>query len=142
MAGSPGANSPDEMQNRIDRLESLVLSLMTNGPQSSGPAAAAEAIAHATGNSSRTSTRAASSIGEGSQVGHRMSTDDTILEDAEMDEQEDNDPEVASVAKSIGVMKVDSGKTMYISEAHWYSILAEVSRRDFESLLIVADKRL
>ena len=29
-------NSPDDMQNRIDRLEGLVLSLMTNGGQSAG----------------------------------------------------------------------------------------------------------
>jgi hypothetical protein len=33
------------MQNRIDRLEGLVLSLMTNGAQSAGPAAAQAAIA-------------------------------------------------------------------------------------------------
>jgi hypothetical protein len=41
---SQGATSPDDMQNRIDRLEGLVLPLMTNGAQSAGPAAAAAAI--------------------------------------------------------------------------------------------------
>ncbi|CAO1606326.1 hypothetical protein XANCAGTX0491_009825 [Xanthoria calcicola] len=37
---SPSSNNPGDMQNRIDRLEGLVLSLMTNGAQSAGPAAA------------------------------------------------------------------------------------------------------
>jgi hypothetical protein len=44
-ASASSATSPDDMQNRIDRLEGLVLSLMTNGAQSAGPAAAQAAIA-------------------------------------------------------------------------------------------------
>ncbi|KAG9536290.1 hypothetical protein KCU77_g23346, partial [Aureobasidium melanogenum] len=43
--------TPDDMQNRIDRLESLVLSLMTNGTQAAGPSAA-----HAAINSSRSNS--------------------------------------------------------------------------------------
>ena len=42
-SSTPSSNAaPDDMQNRIDRLEGLVLSLMTNG-NSSGSAAAAQA---------------------------------------------------------------------------------------------------
>ncbi|RMD42639.1 hypothetical protein DV735_g2481, partial [Chaetothyriales sp. CBS 134920] len=45
--GSAGANAttPDDMQNRINRLEGLVLSLMTNGSSSAGPTAATQALA-------------------------------------------------------------------------------------------------
>jgi len=125
-SGSPAA-SPDEMQNRIDRLENLVLSLMTNGSQSGGPAAAAEAIAQA--------TQRPGSI-DATSPDNRLSTDDTIFEDVDEDRPQggDTDQDVANVAKSIGVMKVDnsSGKTMFISEAHWYSILAEVSFCQFD----------
>ena len=39
------AKSDDERDFYIDRLEGLVLSLMTNGPQAAGPVAAAAAIA-------------------------------------------------------------------------------------------------
>jgi hypothetical protein len=127
VAGSPGVTSPDEMQNRIDRLESLVLSLMSNGAQSSGPSAAKKAIAQAT--SSSNSTAPASSISDGSQIGgHRPSVDyEAHDDDMIINEDDENDEEVATVAKSIGIMKVDGPKSMYISEAHWYSVLAEVS---------------
>src|ERR1700761_749774 len=40
-----GANTkPDDSKSRIARLEGLVLSLMTNGAQAAGPAAATEAL--------------------------------------------------------------------------------------------------
>lgn len=94
------------MQNRIDRLEGLVLSLMTNGSQSAGTAAASAAIA-GTG-----SSRSGSSQGFPRDV-------DSIQE-----EPEGNESEVDQVTKSIGIMKVDSGRNIFASEAHWYSILA------------------
>jgi hypothetical protein len=106
------------MQNRIDRLENLVLSLMTNGPQSAGPAAAAAALAQTTD----TPVGPASSVSGSSSF--PMETEDTNHDDIEFGD--DHDEEVNNVAKSIGVMKVDSGKVFYASEAHWYSILAEV----------------
>ncbi|KAF2674450.1 hypothetical protein BT63DRAFT_449441 [Microthyrium microscopicum] len=115
---STSSNTPDEMQNRIDRLEGLVLSLMTNGPTAAGPAAAVAAIA-------QTSSMPASSV-SGSSSEFPVDTDDTIHE--EMDEGEDmTDVDVDKLSKNIGVMKVDSGKNIFISEAHWYSILAEIS---------------
>ena len=113
------SGSPDEMQNRIDRLESLVLSLMTNGPQSAGPAAATAAISAA-------GPVTGSSV-SGSSAGFPLDVDgdDVIKEEIGGQQQEDN--EIDQVARSIGVMKVDNNKAVFMSEAHWYSILAEIS---------------
>lgn len=102
------ASSPDDMQNRIDRLESLVLSLMTNGSQSAGPAAAMAAIS---GNSSST--------------GSVPNTVDIDVEDETPGGPEDSDTE--QVTKSFGIMKFDNNKSYYISEVHWASVLSDVS---------------
>ncbi|KAJ5475276.1 hypothetical protein N7539_008342, partial [Penicillium diatomitis] len=102
--------SPDDMQNRIDRLEGLVLSLMTNGNQSSGPAAALAAIS---GESSAGSTR----------LSNEIDVDD-------MDNGNEGNPEESDteqVTKSFGVMKMDSGKSYYLSEAHWASVLHDIA---------------
>jgi hypothetical protein len=106
------------MQNRIDRLENLVLSLMTNGPQSAGPQAATAALAQ-----TNSSNGPASSVSGSSSF--PVDTEDTVHDD--MDFEDEQDPDVVSVTKNIGVMKMDGAKSMYIPEAHWYSILAEVS---------------
>ena len=96
------------MQNRIDRLEGLVLSLMTNGAQSAGPAAAQAAIAN--------------SMSTGSEDNHfEMTGPDSIPEEDAGDESE-----VEHVTKSIGVMKMDNNRAIFASEAHWYAILGEV----------------
>ncbi|KAF2019902.1 hypothetical protein BU24DRAFT_129030 [Aaosphaeria arxii CBS 175.79] len=110
-SSSTGTNaSPDDMQNRIDRLEGLVLSLMTNGSQSAGPAAAQAAIADSYSNSSP-------------DQNYDMSNGpESIKEDDEGDESE-----VEHVTKSIGVMKVDNNRSIFASEAHWYAILGEIS---------------
>jgi hypothetical protein len=92
---------------------------MTNGAQSAGPVAAAAAISHA--GSIPTDSISGSSAGFPVDVDR----DDMIKE--EVEGQDDNESEVDIVAKSIGVMKVDSNRNLFISEAHWYSILAEVS---------------
>jgi hypothetical protein len=98
------------MQNRIDRLEGLVLSLMTNGAQSAGPAAAHAAIANSMSNGS---------IEHPYDLAHEP---ESIKE-----EEEGDDSDVEQVAKSIGVMKVDNNRAVFASEAHWYAILGEVS---------------
>jgi hypothetical protein len=100
------------MQNRIDRLEGLVLSLMTNGAQSAGPAAAVAAI-----NRSQSDSAGSSFPREVEQE-----DDDMIKEDDE------DDSDVDGVANSLGVMKVDSdkGKTTYIGDSHWHLVLADV----------------
>ncbi|KAJ5762993.1 hypothetical protein N7533_001674 [Penicillium manginii] len=96
--------SPDDMQNRIDRLEGLVLSLMTNGTQSDGPAAAMAAIS---GESTAGSTGLSNEI--------------------ELDDDEGPESDTEQVTKSFGVMKVDNNKSYYISEAHWASVLHDIS---------------
>ena len=97
------------MQNRIDRLEGLVLSLMTNGNQAAGPAAAVAAIS-------------GSGSTESADVPIDMNGDDSMIRE----EQEGEDSEVEQVAKSMGIMKVESGKSVYVSDAHWYTILSDV----------------
>jgi hypothetical protein len=100
------------MQNRIDRLEGLVLSLMTNGAQSAGPAAAAAAI-------SRSQSDSAGSLPL--DLDH---DDDEMIK--EEDEGEDSD--VDGVTNSLGVLKVDAdkGKTLYLGDSHWHLVLADV----------------
>ena len=98
------------MQNRIDRLEGLVLSLMTNGNQSAGPAAALAAIS---ANSSA-----------GGSTGLSNDIDIDIDEDGEGGPEESD---TEQVTKSFGVMKMDNNKSYYISEAHWASVLNDVS---------------
>jgi Fungal specific transcription factor domain/Fungal Zn(2)-Cys(6) binuclear cluster domain len=108
--------TPDDMQNRIDRLEGLVLSLMTNGSSSAGPAAASQAIAGA----------AESSIGSGS-LGPNL---DTELEDSQLidDDNDENESETDGLNTSFGILKVDQEKqkTFYVGEAHWAALLNEI----------------
>jgi hypothetical protein len=112
---SQGATSPDDMQNRIDRLEGLVLSLMTNGAQSAGPAAAAAAISR-----SQSDSIASSSF----PLELDREDDDMIKE-----EDEGDDSEVDGVTSSLGVLKVDpeKGKSLYFGDSHWHMVLADVS---------------
>ncbi|KAL1634399.1 hypothetical protein SLS56_002409 [Neofusicoccum ribis] len=120
--------SPDDMQNRIDRLEGLVLSLMTNGAQSAGPAAAAAAIASMNLPSNPQSHQGSIS-GSSSTMDATLDVDvdapEPIKEEQGSTAHEDSD--VEQVAKSIGVMKVDNNKTIFASEAHWYAILGEIA---------------
>ncbi|RAH56457.1 C6 transcription factor [Aspergillus piperis CBS 112811] len=96
------------MQNRIDRLENLVLSLMTNGSQAGGPAAALAAIS---GNSSST--------------GSVPNTGDVDIEDDAPNAPEESDTE--QVTKSFGIMKVDNNKSWYFSEAHWATVMHDIT---------------
>lgn len=103
------------MQNRIDRLEGLVLSLMTNGAQSAGPAAAAAAI-------SRSQSDSAGSTSYPVELDN--DEDDMIKE-----EDEGENSEVEGVTNSLGHLKVDAdkGKTLYVGDSHWHLVLADVS---------------
>lgn len=101
------------MQNRIDRLEGLVLSLMTNGSQSAGPAAANAAI----------SRSQSDSVGSSAPI-------PTPYDDDMIKEEEDEDEsETERVTNSLGVLKVDEtqGRAMYLGESHWHLVLADVS---------------
>lgn len=113
-----GANaSPDDMQNRIDRLEGLVLSLMTNGGSQPGAAAAAQAAI----NSSRSD-----SLSTGSELRLDVGGSDMIREETD-GQQGEEDSEVEQVSQGIGIMKMDNGRAVFASDAHWYAILGEIS---------------
>jgi hypothetical protein len=103
------------MQNRIDRLEGLVLSLMTNGAQSAGPAAAAAAISRSQSDSAGSSSF---------PLDLDREDDDMIKE-----EEEGEESEVDGVTNSLGVLKVDAdkGKSLYFGDSHWHLVLADVS---------------
>lgn len=94
------------MQNRIDRLEGLVLSLMTNGAQSAGPTAAVAAV-------SRSQSDASAAV-----------EDDDMIK-----EEDEEDSDVEGVTNSFGVLKVDAEqqKSMYVGDSHWHLVLADVS---------------
>ena len=104
------------MQNRIDRLEGLVLSLMTNGSSAAGPSAAAQAL----------SAGAESSMGSGS-LGPNL---DNELDDSQVmdDDDEENQSDTDGLNKSFGILKVDQEKqkTFYVGEAHWAALLNEI----------------
>ncbi|KAI9756147.1 MAG: hypothetical protein M4579_003960 [Chaenotheca gracillima] len=108
---SHGSSSSDEMQNRIDRLEGLVLSLMTNGAQSAGLPAANAALS---GSASTGSADYPLDLDE----------DDTMIK-GEADRE--GSSEVDGVTKSFGFMKVDATKTFYVSDGHWATILHDIA---------------
>ena len=97
------------MQNRIDRLEGLVLSLMTTGSQSTDSTAAQRALSL-----------------------HSSSGSMEYPQDVEIDGVEENgaprgeESDTEQVAQSLGVMKVDNNKSMYFGDAHWAAILSDV----------------
>jgi hypothetical protein len=114
---SQGESSPDDMQNRIDRLEGLVLSLMHGGaniPTQSGA-----------GNSASASQSVTDS---GGSSGAKL-PDDQGVEMVE-DDEEDGDSDIdQDLSKSLGVLKVDTakGKSMYFGQESWHTILADIS---------------
>ena len=112
-ASSQSSNSPDDMQNRIDRLEGLVLSLMTNGSKSAGPAAAQRALSLNSSSGSMEYPQDVDVSGEYEDGG--------IIRGSGEDESETD-----QVVQSLGVMKVDNNKSMYYGEAHWAAILHDI----------------
>ena len=102
------------MQNRIDRLEGLVLSLMNNG--GSVDSASAEAAGNLQ-SASQSVTDSGSSAKAGQQAGEPMA--------AEEDDASDDE----GLAASLGVLKVDTdkGKSMYIGQEHWHTLLTDIA---------------
>ncbi|KAI5369487.1 hypothetical protein Slin15195_G003630 [Septoria linicola] len=105
--------SPDDMQNRIDRLEGLVLSLMTSGAQPATASAAQAAIGNSRSDSLSTSA----------DLKLDPSGADMIREEGEGEDES----EVEGISRGIGIMKMDNGKAVFASDAHWYAILGEIS---------------
>ncbi|RYO92164.1 hypothetical protein DL766_003190 [Monosporascus sp. MC13-8B] len=117
---SAGASSsPDDMQNRIDRLEGLVLSLMHGGANIDASSAAAAAAA--TG--AKSSAAAPSSTDSSSFARIEMDEDGAIRDDGE-DSDTDN-----GLATSVGILKLDAdkGKSMYIGQEHWHTLLSDIA---------------
>ncbi|KAI9882927.1 MAG: hypothetical protein M1823_005329 [Watsoniomyces obsoletus] len=113
---SPGSSNSDEMQNRIDRLEGLVLSLMTNGPQSAGPTAANAALADGGGGGGG-GPGLMDGPSAGAQDDDGMARDDSAGEESDVDR----------VTNSLGIMKVEANKSMYLGGSHWASVLSEIA---------------
>ena len=109
------------MQQRVERLESLLLSFATNGPQALGPAAAQRALSMSTENASNEYTPENEvdmvQDGEGSSLRKSIGVDES---------------ETEQVAQSLGVMKVDNGKAMYFGDGHWTAIMGEVCLSVYE----------
>lgn len=104
------------MQNRIDRLEGLVLSLMHGGanvPTQQGEASGASASQSVTDSGGSSAAKAPI------QQGQEMMEDE---------EEEDSDVD-GDLSKSLGVLKVDvdKGKSMYFGQESWHTILADIS---------------
>jgi hypothetical protein len=117
------------MQNRIDRLEGLVLSLMHGGanivtPGGASSSSAAPASAPAAEQS--TSSSAGPRTGSISSKSYNESTPSTRADG--LDEDDDSDVE-EGLAQSLGVLKMDSegGKSMYIGQQHWHAMLIDLA---------------
>ena len=113
-SSSQSSNSPTDMQNRIDRLEGLVLSLMTNGAQSSGPAAASRAL-------SMSASTGSMEYPQDIEISGMNGASGLVKPEGEEAESETD-----QVASSLGVLKVDNNKSLYFGEVHWASILSDV----------------
>lgn len=102
------------MQDRIDRLEGLVLSLMRNGSQVTVQTTDAAATGLSGGVSSASS---------GQQLD--AENEETQMLDEANDEGPGDDSDTEGVTKSFGIMKVDNEnkKTSYVGEGHWVAIL-------------------
>lgn len=111
--------SPDDMQNRIDRLENLVLSLMHtgNGVDAATAASAANMIPGVSAPNTVSRTDSISSAAK--DTGSTQPQDD-------IDDESDVDD---GLATSLGVLKVDTdrGKSMYIGQEHWHTILSDIA---------------
>ena len=117
-----GEPSPDDMQNRIDRLEGLVLSLMHGGANIEAPSLpGASSVSSGGGPASNISPSAADT---GSLPAKFEGHDDGAMQD---DDESDIDE---GLANSLGVLKVvDSARSkhVYLGEEHWHTILGDIA---------------
>ena len=119
------------MQNRINRLETILLTFMSNGseaPPGSAPIDRTFSVSTGAGSGSAS---ASADINTPSQ--------DTPSQPEEYLDEDEVDSETDKVAKSFGVLHVNNNNkaaTAYLGEAHWGSVLNDVRR--FYILLAVA----
>lgn len=118
---SQGEPSPDDMQNRIDRLEGLVLSLMHGGANIDvSPSAAIPSGSSGAASNPSPSTFDSSSF---SLPSKHETPDDGVMQD---DDESDIDE---GLANSLGVLKVDASRSkhVYLGEEHWHTILLDIA---------------
>ncbi|KAI1386867.1 fungal-specific transcription factor domain-containing protein [Hypoxylon trugodes] len=114
---SAGASStPDDMQNRIDRLEGLVLSLMHGG-------------ANIEVSTSANAAPAEPSLTDSSSNNIERDDEGAMRDDPEVEGDGDDSDVDDGLATSLGVLKVDAdkGKSMYIGQEHWHVLLADIA---------------
>ncbi|KAK3301182.1 fungal-specific transcription factor domain-containing protein [Chaetomium fimeti] len=119
---SQGEPTPDDMQNRIDRLEGLVLSLMHGGANIEAPSLpGGSSISSGGGAASNASPSAGDSSSLPAKPGGH--DDDGAMQD---DDESDIDE---GLAKSLGVLKMDPvrSKHVYLGEEHWHTILSDIA---------------
>lgn len=98
------------MQHRIDRLENLVLSLVSSNTDGGGSAAADQAL----------------SMTMDSSASNTEFTPTTMDDSFREHDHEQAESETDGVTKSFGVLHFQNNKAMYIGEAHWAAILNDV----------------
>ncbi|KAH7369019.1 hypothetical protein B0T11DRAFT_338069 [Plectosphaerella cucumerina] len=121
--------TPDDMQNRIDRLENLVLSLMSGDASvDTGSAQAAAAVSRRSTTTTATTATARTGSASASASGTGPSPDSNVSAKIDMDDEDDSDVD-ESIATSLGMLKVDAdkGKLMYVGQEHWHMLLADIS---------------
>lgn len=120
------ATNPDDMQNRIDRLEGLVLSLMHGGANIE-PSQATTAPS-TVGPAPHSKSMSAPSSTDSSPFNRITKADDGAMRDDDQDGESDED-DADGLATSVGFLKLDAdkGKAMYIGHEHWHSILADIA---------------
>lgn len=104
------------MQNRIDRLEGLVLSLMHSGADVD-PTTAASAAGMVPGAGAGLPSRTDSMASAGESMNQAA---DDLDADSDIDD---------GLATSLGVLKVDTdrGKSMYVGQEHWHTLLTDIT---------------
>ncbi|KAL1838663.1 hypothetical protein VTJ49DRAFT_2442 [Mycothermus thermophilus] len=112
---------PDDMQNRIDRLEGLVLSLMHGG-------ANVEAFSFHGAPSTTSSAGAASNPSPSGPEGNALPVKSEGQEEGTGFDGDESDID-EGLANSLGVLKVDAdrSKHVYIGEQHWHTILMDIA---------------
>ncbi|KAF8542980.1 hypothetical protein BDD12DRAFT_774351 [Trichophaea hybrida] len=119
--GSSGSTGSDEMQSRIDRLEGLVLSLMSGNTNHQSPPRQRDG-------------QSSSSVYPDSHDGDEEEDDNTMGHDGRETPSDHQggqtvhvEDEVEEVRNALGLMKVHGGRTFYRGGEYWAAILLEIS---------------
>lgn len=110
--------NPDDMQDRINRLEALVLNLVTEQNQ--------------VGGSSSSSQNPMSPIAAARNImspnnAQELTPSSTAEQSDAMDGGQPEESETERVTNSLGVMHVHQNKSLYIGNTHWAAVLEDVS---------------